>query len=282
MTEPGYEAVATDEPTVREGAPLESGTPDGKRERSRIKFPYTDIRDATLVAETLKNSFGSQCTADQMAAALNQKVTSGAFRTKLSAAQIFGVVTNTRNKVTLTRLGQELADRHTRPHALVEAFLNVPLYRALYDKYQGAALPQGPGLDAEIKDLGVVQSQADRARQAFLRSAEHGGMFWSGRNRLVVPPTGAPDREDRGKEDASPETETNGKGKATESLADSPLLGGLWRMLPSNGDFGAEDRRRWFRALAVNLDLVYGEVDLAIELKPISSQRVNHGETTPG
>ena len=41
--------------------------------------------------------------------------------------------------------------------------------------------------------------------------------------------------------------------------ADHPLLKGLWAMLPSEGDFPPERRAQWFKALAINLDLVYGD-----------------------
>ena len=122
-----------------------------------------------------------------MAAAMNQKVTSGAFRTKLSAAQLFGAITNTRGELHLTELGRQLTDDRMRKTALVRAFFEVPLYKKLYERYRSQSLPQGPGLDAEIRTLGVVPNQAARARRAFLRSVEHAGLFWGGRDRLVIP-----------------------------------------------------------------------------------------------
>ncbi len=78
-----------------------SGT--SQRERSTIRFPYTDIRDAVLVASKLKESYGSECETDQLAAALGQKPSSGAFRTKIATAAIFGVIDSKRGAITLTR-----------------------------------------------------------------------------------------------------------------------------------------------------------------------------------
>jgi hypothetical protein len=207
-----------------------------------------------------------------LAQALGQKPTSGAFRTKVASAQIFGAVQLGRGVVTLTALGHRLADQPTRPAALAEAFLHVPLYKKLYEKYQNLNLPGDTGLEADIQSLGVVANQADRARQVFQRSAEKAGFFWGGsRDRLVLPP--AANLSSSGSAEAG--TPQGGQGAAkpasgggdeVENLAQDPILQGLFSKLPASGDFPAAKRQRWLKALAVNLDLVYGEVPMTVAL----------------
>lgn len=238
----------------------ETNTPEAPEtggKRSTIRFPYTDIRDAVLIATRLKDNYGSECETDQLAALLKQKSSSGSFRTKTATAAVFGVIESRRGSFTLTDLGHRMADERGRPAALVEAFLQVPLYSTIYTLFKNKSLPGDTGLEAEIKKAGVLESQADRARQALMRSAEHAGFFWSGRDRLVMPPSAKIDVQD----ESPPPPEA---GDEEESMADNPVLQGLWNMLPKNGEFPPEQRELWFRALAINLDLVYGAGQISI------------------
>ena len=231
--------------------------PDSGRRRharSEIRFPYTDIGDAVTVAVTVHTNHGSSCTVDQLAADLSQTTRSGAFRNKIASAQTFGAVAVSKQLVALTDLGYQLADDQTRPRALVEAFLKVPLYQELYKQYQGRMLPGDAGLESDITNLGVVRNQAERARQVLQRSAQKAGFFSRGRDRLVAPagatlgPAQSPSNGDG----------TERAGGEVKKLSDSPLLKALWDTLPADPPFSAEDRRRFFTTLAFNIDYVYG------------------------
>ena len=250
--------VEVEETQASDGATAE--TTGAKVERSKIKFPYTDIDDAVMIASTIKDKHGAgPMGLDQLAGAVGgSSVKSGAFRTKLATASTFGAIKTGRGHVELTDLGHRLAGEETRGDALVEAFLKVPLYQRIYDEYKNMDLPGDQGLEATIRRYGVVPSQADRARQAFQRSAQKAGFFWSGRKRLVRPlgPTLAPAPA------TSSSEESTGVGTVgEEDVMSNALLAALFKkMLPAEGEpFTAKERKRFFRALAVNLDVVYGE-----------------------
>lgn len=274
MSEP--EEVDAPDDGMEPDAPDLTVEGNGKsRERSQIKFPYTDIEDAVTVARTIKNVHGARPIAlDQLATALGGTSTkSGAFRTKLATASTFGAVKGARGMVELTELGHRLADEHSRPAALAEAFLHVPLYQKVYARYQGQQLPEDAGLESDIRDLGVVASQADRARQAMQRSAEKAGFFWGGRSRLVMP-TDAKIGPPASAEPATPPQDpppgpqgSHGSG-AEGSPMSNPLLSALFsRMLPPEGEpFPAAERRRLIRALAVNLDVIYGDESVITDI----------------
>ncbi|MBM6401667.1 hypothetical protein [Phycicoccus sonneratiae] len=237
----------------------------GERERSTIKFPYSDLKDAVTVVETLKENFSTTCSSDQLAAALAVSPTSSGFRTKVATAAAFGLVNNKRGTITLTDLGHAVADAHTREAAVVEAFLRVELFSALYEKFQGRALPGDAGLEAELLNLGVAQKQVGRARQILQRSAQTAGFFWAGRDRLVKPSTKAGTLSEQENPPKTALDEVRGPRVEEESdtLADDPVLKGLWLKLPKSGSFPKSERDRWLNALKVNLDLVYGPGDEA-------------------
>jgi hypothetical protein len=162
----------------------------GSRIRSKISFPYTPLADAEQVAEALHRR-GDTATMDELAAELKQTITSGAFRTKVSTARTFGAIEVRRGQVVLTPLGRRLIDPAQVAKARADAFLHVPLYRQVYEKYKGHTLPPPEGVEREMERLGVSPKQTDRARQALQRSAERAGFFGNGRDRLVAPALGS-------------------------------------------------------------------------------------------
>ena len=233
------------------------------RERSTIRFPYGDLDDAIAVASTIHRNFGMSCALDQLAAGMGQTI-SGAFRNKVATAATFGVVETARREVTLTDLGVRIVDPQTEAAAKVEAFLAVPLYEAVYEKFRGTRLPADTGLEAELVRFGVSAKQADKARQALQRSAEQAGFFHAGRERLVQPPVGsinavpptaseAPARDSgfQGSPDLSP---------GTWRPAAHPLLVGLWEELPDPkvAKLDPAKQQQWLDTAKLVLQLLYG------------------------
>jgi hypothetical protein len=188
-SEPRPDAEPESQPSTDEPRPPAEGDAD-ERGRSTIVFPYAWLGDAERVAKELHN-FGGSATPEGIANAFSQKPRSGTFRQKLSAARIFGLITTRPNQVSITRLGRSIIDPERQAKARVEAFLNPPLYKAIFQKYQGDLLPPVTTLDAEMVELGVSPKQAALARQIMFRSAERAGFFARGPNRLVAPDLGA-------------------------------------------------------------------------------------------
>jgi hypothetical protein len=138
--------------------------------------------------------------------------------------------------------------------------MNVPLYNAIYEQYYQKSLPGDAGLENDMRGLGVLASQTERARQVFQRSALKAGLFWGGNSRLVLPPSNNIEREGREEVKEAPPPPPNPA--RTGGFTNTLLRELAERMLPpENEPFSARDRRRFFRALAVNLDVVYGEPD---------------------
>lgn len=204
------------------------------RQRSSIVFPYSPLRDAELIAETLMRSWGGSATQDQIAGTLGTTPRSGTFRNKLGAARIFGAVTVSRGNVKLTDLGHRLADGQSKATARVDAFFDVPLYKEIYEAYEGKVLPPDEGLERKIAELGVSTKQTAKARQALKSSAQLAGFFETDRSRLIRPAVsqgsgGPPDEEN---EDTS---------IVEQMSAGTVPLGDLWvTLLNEGGSWSAE------------------------------------------
>jgi hypothetical protein len=224
-----------------------------KRERSTIVFPYGDLDEAISIATAIQRNVGTaQCDLDQVAGWMNQTVTSGAFRTKVNSARIFGLVKTGQSKLALTALGHQIVDPETEAAARVDAFLNVPLYNAIFTAYKGGALPPtAVGLERHMAELGVAPKQTDKARQAFQRSAQQAGFFREGNNKLVRP----------GFAPVETHTDRNGGGGDGGDGGDTslhPLIEGLVKTLPAAQTAWPEtEQAEWIEAAKAIFKLIY-------------------------
>jgi hypothetical protein len=157
-------------------------------DRSTIVFPYLDLDAAASVAKALYGQAAfSDCELDELAAHMGQTI-SGALRLKTSTAKTFGFIEKgDRGSFRLSPLGQRLIASETEAAARAEAFLNIPLYRAIYDRYRGKLLPPPKALERDMGQLGVAPKQTDKARQTFERAAKQAGFFAQGSDRLIAP-----------------------------------------------------------------------------------------------
>lgn len=251
-----------------------------KNERSTIDFPYLPLETAVEVASAVysRNGLGS-CEVDELAAEMNQTV-SGAFRQKTAAAKTFGVVEKDgRSAFKLSDLGRRIIDEDGAAAAKVDAFFAVPLYSAIYDNYKGQKLPPTKALEREMQSLGVAPKQADRARQAFERSAHYAGMNDAGSDRLVKPNLSSVDStvsvDDQSAVDSigsgKPHDESNdhigngnGSGGGGNLPPDvDPIIAGLIARLPKSGaQWPTKERELWLGILKSSFDLVYTDVRL--------------------
>lgn len=231
-------------------------SPEQRRERSTIQFPYGDLEDAENIASAIHENAGDKCTVEQLATYVRQSPSSGTFRLRLSTASIFGLTENQRGEVALTDLGRRILDPAQQRKARVEAFLRVPLYQAIFNKYTGYMLPPTKALEREMANMGVSSKQTDKARQAFERSAQRAGFFEHGNDRLTMPARldGPP-----------PETKPLGEVQDRERRAGGgggggmdPFIQGLIARLPqTDEEWPMRKRAEWLQAAEQVFKLIY-------------------------
>jgi hypothetical protein len=253
------------EPTPAMNAPEGgSGAPqndDQKRERSTIEFPYLDLEDSIEIAKAVHEVGGASCQWDQVGAHLNVTSTSGSFRMRMQTAKMFGLITYERGTVYLTPLGTRICDPQQEKAARVEAFLAIPLYSAVHDKFKGVNLPPNPGLEGAMGVMGVSSKVRDKARQVFQRSAAQAGFFSFGNTRLVMPSikaSAAAPTETEIEEEKPPEKKKEKK----ESDRRHPLIEGLLQELPEpQTEWTTEDRKRWLEMASTIFNVIYKDSD---------------------
>lgn len=187
---------------VEEAAAQQDASAGRKRDRAQIEFPYADLnRSAELTAKLAECGGKIWIEQTQLAVALDMSVTGGTFRSRLSAAKMFGLVEADAGKVRLSELGILLLEEGSEKSAKAEAFLRVPLYKAMFESYNGFALPPAATIERQMQTLGVPPKQVERARQAFASSAQSAGYIASN-GRFSKPAfTPAVAREERNGDD---------------------------------------------------------------------------------
>jgi len=234
-----------------------------QREMSSIAFPYQSLNEGIEIAKAVHELHGSTATNDQIAAHLDSTPTSGTYRTKVSTAKVFGLITTSQGAVTLTPLGSRICDKQQEAAARVEAFLTVPLYSKVYEQFQGTVLPPtNSGLEATLGSHGVAPKGRERARQILLKSAQEAGFFQFGKERLVKPairasaaaPFVAPEQE--------PEPEKKKKAQEDDEEELHPFIKGLLKKLPPpETEWKSEARAKWLQAAINIFDLMYTDSD---------------------
>lgn len=259
-------------------SPGESEEADSRRLKSTIEFPYGDLQTAIEVVTTIFKYNGQQhCSLHQLAAWLgHDSLTSGAFRFKYTTARIFGLIDVNHDEVKLTKLGCDIVDPNLERQARVEAFLHVPLYKALFDKHKGYTLPADIGLEQEIVGLGVTPKQKEKARQAFQRSAGQAGFFEQGRTKLVMPSGLGSISANNVPRDTRPLAPSptpiispspqhsysggGGSGNGLPVLQEHPLIQGLFQLLPPIGTSWPENKRQeWLTLAGTIFKVLYSE-----------------------
>ena len=234
------------------------------RQRSTIGFLYNNMGDAIEVAQAIHSHVGTgDCDDAQLSAWMDMSPKSSGYRSQISAARMFGIIETVSGKHKLSQLGRMVVDPQREREARAKSFLMVPLYSAIFEKYKGGVLPPAAALERDIIGLGVAEKQTGRARQVFERSADQGGFFENGRNRLVMPgfasreesPPPPPPPEEHHGHDRGKKTGSGGGGDI-EGL--HPFIQGLLKTLPEpDTDWPAAARVKWLQTAANIFDLIY-------------------------
>ena len=259
---------------------------DDARFQSTIQFPYGDLETGIEIVRVIHGKAGGvSCSPDQLAAAMGQTPRSGNFRLKLSTARIFGLVATSPGKIEITDLGFEIIDAAREKAAKVQAFLNVELFRRVYEDFRQKTLPPRPAaFELMLERLGVAPKQKGNARRALDNSALQAGFYEHSKERLVMPNVGSlkspPDQNRQGDKESGGERRDNGnggsgKGGGGDRGGRHPFIQGLLDTLPEpNTNWAIEGRAKWLMAAAHNFDLIYkGAGEIQITAKPAPEEK---------
>lgn len=238
------------------------------RERSQIEFPYTDLGQAEDLARKLMERGGGVAEPAQLAAWMDQSASGGTFKSRLSAARMFGLIGGDRETVRITDDGRDVLDPDKALPVRCKAFLRVPLFEAMFQKNNGYALPPAAAIERQMLDLGVPTKQKERARQVFMKSASTAQFIDPASGRLSKPAVPASAAEPP---PSPPPPVLRGGGGDGGGSAYHPFIQGLLDELPVADDFpkwDIEEQAEWLRTAAGIFKLMSKQPGrIAIEVK---------------
>jgi hypothetical protein len=147
--------------------------------RSRFRSVSYDL-DASVVVARIVADAGGSLTSDVLAESLGYSGTNnGAFLTRLANARLFGLVTGRTGSVSLSERGRAiLVGGEPGAKARVDAFREVPLFRAVLDSRQGGALPGLSDLSEILEnEFGETSSKAATVAAKLIDSAGQAGLL---------------------------------------------------------------------------------------------------------
>ncbi len=245
--------------SVSDAGKAKAGEEADARQRSTIGFPYEDLNSAFEIAQAIHNHVGlGDCEDDQLASWTKQSPKSSGYRMQLAATRMFGLMESVGGRYRLTDLGRAVVDPQRARDARVRAFLNVPLYVAVFEKYKGGVLPPTAAFERDIQSLGVAEKMKDRARRYLERSAEQAGFFEQGRDRLVRPGVREMAEAPPPAAAEEPHVQAKGGGGGGDMEGFHPFVQGLLKTLPEpDTEWASSARVKWLQTAANIFDLIY-------------------------
>lgn len=147
--------------------------------RSTFRSVSYDL-DAALALARHVASYVDGVSSEELAASLGYSgVRNGAFLARLANARLFGVVAGRSSRVVITDRGRRAlsAGGTDAGSARAAAFLSVPLFRAVFDRYAGSPTPSLDELDSLLRtQLGEQPSKARVSAAKLLDSARQAGL----------------------------------------------------------------------------------------------------------
>jgi len=242
------------------GSSDEGATTKSTRVRSTVEFPYSDLADAEKIALAVRDLGATACEWDQLAAHLKFAPKGGGFRLQMIGAKTFNLVSYERGEVKLTDIGIRIVDRHHVRGARFDSFMSVALYRQAFEQLNGQSMPPPAAIERLFENLGVAPKQKDKARQVFMRSARHAGLFEISADRMTKPTNLSSTNIDPGSPKGT-EGKQQGNGNGGVAGSDStlhPFIRGLLDKLPTpETDWPTSARIKWLQTAANIFDLMY-------------------------
>lgn len=177
------------------------GAAPGQQRQARVpnenRYLLYHLNDSIAVAQSIRDQGGGSCSPEHLAGFLHYSGTNnGAYITRIGAARAFGLIQTNARQLMPTQLAHSILSPEYTDDARAgraQAFLNVPLYRAIFQRYrpQGGQLPAEAGLRHVLQtQFGIPTNRTGIAYRVLMDSAEQAGFFEArggARTHLVMP-----------------------------------------------------------------------------------------------
>lgn len=163
---------------------------DNKRERSAL-YPMCTVDDCFEIIELIDKLGGKVYSNSSIAQALGMSEKTNSFRARISTLRQYGLISGNQGTVKLTSIANDYlypTQDEQKRDAKLQAFLGVPLYKKLVEKYENQALPSMDKLANILlgKEFGLTKATKDSAVENFMKSLEQLELITNG--VLVINP----------------------------------------------------------------------------------------------
>lgn len=161
-----------------------------KRIRSPYLFPAYDFGIANLIASRVEQDGAGTLSEESLAIALRMSVKSSGFQLKALTARQFGLLTKQGNTLWTTPRAKAIFKPTTvdeKREALMDSFLEIPLFRAVTTRFKGTPLPQGQAFRNVLeREFGVPSKRVSDAERVLMDSARETGMLVTAGNNMYL------------------------------------------------------------------------------------------------
>lgn len=180
----------------------------------QIEYPRASLKNSLELAETV-DDLGGTCSIEMAADKLNKKV-SGAFQALIGSAVRYGLITSKKGQLEITGLFRDHKLAYNKEEsdiALSLAFLAPPLFRQIFDRFEGRELPVSHFEKLLMREFGVPDQISSRVSKYFLEGAKQCALLTAD-NKLKA---GAPGGEGVSSSDGGADDEENELDTASEN-----------------------------------------------------------------
>lgn len=165
--------------------------------RSEFSFPIYPLSMALEIAERVEKEGAGRLPETALAISLGLSVKSSGFQLKVLTARQFGLLLKQGNNLVTTQLAKSIFKPFSdeeKSAAFAQVFHNIPLFKAVSDKYEGSPLPSDEALRNVLeREFKVTHERVSSAQSMLINSAKTAGVLQAsqGRTYLVKKSVGA-------------------------------------------------------------------------------------------
>ena len=200
----------------------ETGNQDKKsRHRSVYLFPAYGFGTALTIAQRVEDGGGGSLSEETLAINMGLSVKSSGFRLKALAARQFQLLTKQADVLTTTPTAKAILKPTSSLDAMNgyrQAFMAVPLFRAVAERFKGQPLPQGQTMRNVLeREFQVEHGRVQQAERILLDSARDAQVLTANGDKTYLSITGQPPAV---------------QGAIVQSLPTPPIFEGEWSEQP--------------------------------------------------
>jgi len=207
--------------------------------KAAFHFPIYPLSTALEIAEKVEEEGAGSLGETALAISLGVSAKGSGFQLKVLTAKQFGLLLRQGDNLVTTQVSKSIFkpfDKEEKAAAFAQTFRNIPLFKAVSDKYEGSPLPSDDALRNVLeREFKVVHERVSSAQSMLVNSAKTAGVLQESQGKvyLVTKSAGTPLRGER--RDVTPFPPPPPPGAGIESAA------AKWNISVNTSDFMGMD-----------------------------------------